>query len=446
MSLGTVGGGRVVDMVDAPPSPSVDAPLAATIVDEQVMQFLRGAISMRAAGAPLLLIVVGVVAWIDPTLWRRLALLGLVLVGIAGSAVVELRVRRIGVEQLLLPVNLVGTAIGQLLVVTLTGGVDSPLLPIVIPYTLLGVLVLGRRPATASLVVLQIAALTTLTTVQSAGWAPFLDLPHLYVAPAARRIAAGTVVIGIVVFGSALGLAVRRRFEAMVSDAIRSREEQLATWVDWSRDLEAMGGEIAHELKNPLASVKGLSALVARDLPEGRSVERMTVLQGEVERMREILEEFLTFSRPLSPLTVVDVDPVELAGRVVALHEGAARSAGVGLRTEGRARSLRGDPRKLLQVLINLVQNALAASERGAEVLVYVGEEEGRVVFEVRDQGAGLDPMVAERGAFHAGVTNRADGSGLGLTIALAIARQHEGELSLEDRDEGGVVARLVLP
>ncbi len=433
-------------MIDAPPPPSVDAPLPAAIVDEQITQLLRSAISLRAVVAPLLLVLVGVVAWVDPTPWRRIALLTLVVGGIVVSVMSELRVRRLGVEQLLLPANLIGTAAVQLVVVTLTGGVDSPLLPIVIPFTILGVLVMGTRPASVALLALQISTLATLTTLQSLQWAPALDLPHLYVAPPARRLAAGLVVLGIVAVGSVLGLAVRRRFEAMVADALRGRAEQLATWVDWSKDLETMGGEIAHELKNPLASVKGLSALVARDLPEGRSAERMKVLQGEVERTREILDEFLTFSRPLSPLTVAELDPSELAGRVVALHEGAARSAGVALRTEGRARPVQGDHRKLLQVLVNLVQNALAASERGGEVVVAVTDEEGRVVFEVLDRGRGLDPQVLERGAFHAGVTSRADGSGLGLTIALAIARQHGGELSLADRDGGGVVARLVVP
>jgi signal transduction histidine kinase len=67
------------------------------------------------------------------------------------------------------------------------------------------------------------------------------------------------------------------------------------------------------------------------------------------------------------------------------------------------------------------------------------------VIIEVRDRGAGLDPDVAGR-AFHPGVTSRTDGSGLGLPIALAIARQHEGDLSLVDREGGGAVARLVLP
>ena len=400
---------------------------------------------MRALVAPLLLLVVALVAWVDPTPWRRVSLLGLVGAGIAISALSEWRVRRLGIAHAMVPANLVGTALAQLLIITLTGGVDSPLLPIAIPYAMLVSLLLGRRPVTGVVVGMQLLTITALTWLQSLGWVDVLDAPARFVAPPSRRLVVGMVVVGVVGLGSLLGLAVRRRFEGMVVEAAQAREEQLDTWISWSRDLEALGGEIAHELKNPLASVKGLAALVARDLPEGRAEERMDVLQGEVERMRGILDEFLTFSRPLSPLAVADVPPVELAERVVALHEGTARAAGVALRATGEARATQGDGRKILQVLVNLVQNALAASARGGEVVVSVAEEGGDVVFEVRDRGAGLDPDVAGR-AFHPGVTSRTDGSGLGLPIALAIARQHGGELSLVDREGGGAIARLVLP
>jgi signal transduction histidine kinase len=170
----------------------------------------------------------------------------------------------------------------------------------------------------------------------------------------------------------------------------------------------------------------------------------MEVLQGEVERMRGILDEFLTFSRPLTPLTLDHIDPRALAARVVALHEGAARAHGTKLVLRGQARRLQADPRKLLQVLVNLVQNALAASSGGL-VEVAVGEDAGRVVFTVADRGPGLDPALRDR-VFSAGVTSKADGSGLGLTIALAIVRQHDGELALDDRDGGGTIARVTLP
>jgi len=114
----------------------------------------------------------------------------------------------------------------------------------------------------------------------------------------------------------------------------------------------------------------------------------------------------------------------------------------VEVRGAGRARC---DPRKVKQVLINLVQNALDASPSGeaVEIEVQDGAESSRL--SVLDRGAGLDPALGGR-VFEPGVTSKAGGSGLGLTVARAIARQHGGELRLAERDGGGLRAELTLP
>ena len=88
----------------------------------------------------------------------------------------------------------------------------------------------------------------------------------------------------------------------MLTEAMQDRDRALAMHVEQSRALTMFAAEIAHELKNPLASIKGLGALVAKDV-QGRTGERMTVLRGEVDRMQAALEEFLNFSRPLAPIS-----------------------------------------------------------------------------------------------------------------------------------------------
>lgn len=163
--------------------------------------------------------------------------------------------------------------------------------------------------------------------------------------------------------------------------------------------------------------------------------------------MQGILEEFLNFSRPLVPLTVSAVDLGELCDEALVLHEGLAGERGVRLERVGSEHvNAACDPRKVKQVLMNLLHNAIEASPQGGRVTVTVEPTpsgDARVC--VRDEGPGLAPEVASR-AFDAGVTTKPRGSGLGLTVARALARQHGGEVTLANGSQGGCVAELVLP
>lgn len=437
------GRGTLQDVLSGPPAPAAAPPLPAAIVDDEIARIVRRAVGVRPLLAPLLLVIVGVVFWVDDAPWRRAAVAAVATAVVVGSAAIAWRVGRRGAAASV-PANILGMTVAQLAMVIVTGGVDSPLLPIVIPFGFLTTLVLGRRPATLAVLGTQVVTLGALTLLQAARWAPVFDLAALGPVSAGRRLAVGAVVVIILLAGTWLVLAARARFESMVAEAVSARQAQLETWISWSHDLEAIGGEIAHELKNPLASIQGLSALVARDLPSGRARERMAVLQAEVTRMGGILDEFLTFSRPLTPLTREWLDPRNLGARVVALHEGAARAQGSRVVLRGTARRLHADPRKLLQVLVNLVQNALAAAA-DSTVEVLVADRDDRVELAVCDRGPGLDPAVRDQ-VFGAGVTTKPDGSGLGLTIAQAIVHQHDGTLTLSARPGGGIIAAVVLP
>jgi signal transduction histidine kinase len=173
----------------------------------------------------------------------------------------------------------------------------------------------------------------------------------------------------------------------------------------------------------------------------------MSVLRQEVDRMQSIVEEFLDFSRPLVPLALTDLALDELVHEVVRLHEGSALERRVTMSVEApRAVSLRADRRKIRQVLINVLQNALDASPAEGVVTVRVeAAAEGRVRVRVIDAGSGLDSGLAER-LFEAGVTSKEHGSGIGLVVARSLARQHGGELTLANGPQRGAIAELVLP
>ncbi|MCY1079582.1 sensor histidine kinase [Archangium lansingense] len=337
---------------------------------------------------------------------------------------------------------------GGLLLVT--GGLEGPLTPVLLMVSFFISLFTTTRGAWV-LALLHVATLWGLAAVSFTGVVPDL-LPQLYGGGAraghndALLLSHVTVLSVLVALSVGIGSIMRDVFQGMAKDALDARDETLRTHTEALNALTLFSGEIAHELKNPLASVKGLAAMVARDV-EGKPAERLAVLRREVDRMQEILEGFLNFSRPLLPLNEQRTSLGWLCQQVVELHEGMAGDRGVSLRLFVEQHvAVWCDPRKVKQVLINLVQNALEAAPRGSTVeLVILPTPEGGGRVEVRDQGPGIAPEVRER-VFEPGVTTKPKGNGLGLALARSLARQHGGELELHPREGGGCVAELVLP
>ncbi|MBN1205553.1 MAG: HAMP domain-containing histidine kinase [Myxococcaceae bacterium] len=399
---------------------------------------------LRAVAALSLIAIAA--ALLDPVPWR-LAWLGLLVVGAGGFFLYEeRRYRREGFTARSVPLNVwVGLLLQQGFVLG-TGGISSPFVPTILAFAFVGS-VFSRPHQRKWLLLAQLGALTAMSAAQLSGGLPGLALPYLGSASPALLVSYVAVVGALCVAATLVGGALRRTFDNMLDEALAHRDELLATHRAHARELEALSAEIAHELKNPLATVKGLTQLMAREPGRPQSAERLEVVTKEVGRMQGILEEFLNFSRPLVPLAVSAVDLVALCDEALVLHEGLAGERGVRLERVGAGPVMAAcDSRKVRQVLMNLLHNALEASPPGSRVTVTVEPTaSGDARVSMRDEGPGLAPEVAGR-AFEAGVTTKARGSGVGLTVARALARQHGGEVTLEGSPQGGCVAELVLP
>jgi two-component system, NtrC family, nitrogen regulation sensor histidine kinase NtrY len=240
-------------------------------------------------------------------------------------------------------------------------------------------------------------------------------------------------------------------FDRMIEDLDGTRRRlaavsRVAAWREVAR-------RVAHEVKNPLAPIRAavetLRRLRARNDPafdEYFDEATRTVLE-EVHRIANIVTEFTRFAR-LPPPRPEPTDLSALVNQVVTLQKANAKDVSIEIIEKKSLSSTSCDREQIIQVLTNLIQNALEATvpkgDRG-KVTVTLSQENDRARIEVADNGPGVASEMAER-LFEPYATNKPSGTGLGLAIAQRIAIDHGGELSHVARASSGAVFRLVLP
>ncbi|HSA32664.1 MAG TPA: ATP-binding protein [bacterium] len=216
--------------------------------------------------------------------------------------------------------------------------------------------------------------------------------------------------------------------------------------------LQALGemtAGLAHEIKNPLASIKGAAEIVADGIPADSPRRRMVDIQrAEIERLTALLERFLNFARP-KDFVVAAVDIAALLTDTVAFIAPQAAKKNVRLETRFEPLTVPADREKLTQLLLNILLNAVDASPEGSTVTVSTEKRrKGKsdyACITVADRGAGI-PAGSREKIFNPFFTTKPDGTGLGLSIAARIADQHKGFIEVDDAPEGGALFRVFLP
>ncbi|WP_242337600.1 MULTISPECIES: nitrogen regulation protein NR(II) [Anaeromyxobacter] len=318
-----------------------------------------------------------------------------------------------------------------------TGGLHSPVL-----IALMGAVsqfTIRRGICRATL-----AALTALVVLVAAMFAvPQAWLGPVIPDPLYSLSALGFLLVSVVLHTDYMSL-LARTVESTFGQIFRSREEIAAQALARARELELLSSKLSHELRNPLGAIKALVQLSAREANEPEIRERLQVVEGEVERIQKILQEYLSFSRPLDTLRPEPVALGAVADEALAVLEARAESAGVSLRRQGDA-ELVADPRRLKEALLNLVANAIEATPRKGRVEIEIGERDGQVRVEVSDTGRGMPPEVLDRVGTPF-FTTREEGTGLGVLLARGVFVQHGGALEYRSVPGQGTVASASLP
>jgi signal transduction histidine kinase len=207
---------------------------------------------------------------------------------------------------------------------------------------------------------------------------------------------------------------------------------------------------LSHEIRNPLNAAALQLTVLERRLKKLSEIpatiyEPLALVQAEIQRLSNILDEFLQFARPRE-LQCAPVDVGALVGQVVELLQPQAEAGRVRLRaTIDGATTVDADVARLQQALINLLLNAIQATPAGGEVRIAAERRGDGVRLVIDDTGPGIAPELRER-IFEPFFTTKEAGSGLGLPQVHSVVHQHGGTLTLEDNPAGGARFVLTLP
>jgi two-component system sensor histidine kinase PilS (NtrC family) len=224
------------------------------------------------------------------------------------------------------------------------------------------------------------------------------------------------------------------------------RAEEALRRADQLASLGRMAAQFAHEVRNPLASMRGAAQVLAQDLPGDPTAQRLlAVLVRESDRLAHLMDDFLVFARPAPPRR----EPLRLdvlARDTVALLRQDPLAGAVHLATELEPVTASADAAQLTQVLVNLLRNAFAAVEGSGRVKVSTRvEADGQVALRVWDEAGSLS--AEDQGhVFEPFYSRRPGGTGLGLSICLGIVRGHGGVIDVSSSPADGTEFVVRLP
>jgi len=341
------------------------------------------------------------------------------------------------------PLDMTAAVVMQSMLVSLTGMIDSPLLPVLFAMALLSGLAMATRRQHAMYVGLVSLVIWLLLALQLDGrWPLFAALLAPPPTETSRLLWRAGAIQGLVIVAGLAGHGVYTVMMRIVDSAIDARQGLLVSLASRNEELVSLSGALAHELKNPLASVQGLVTLLERS--DDNRTKRFEVVNREIERMKLTLDELLHFARPVDQATTeAPLVPARLFERLASERGASAEARGVKLSAlmPSGEHPLAADTKKLLRALANLVDNAIEASPSGAEIEWIALVAGDHLELGVADRGPGI-PDVAGR----LGFTTKPEGSGLGLVVSRTIAEQHGGALIARAREGGGTIMVLSLP
>lgn len=214
---------------------------------------------------------------------------------------------------------------------------------------------------------------------------------------------------------------------------VRELQERLRR----SERLSAIGNlaaGVAHEIRNPLSSIRGFASLLAEHLHDDPEQESALIMIQEVDRLNRVVSELLEFARPTAVrLMESDLNAIVLHALRLVESEMAAKGLTFEFEADPALPYVLLDPERMTQALLNLILNAIQAMKAGGVLTIEAEPADGGVRISVTDTGHGMSREDMAN-IFNPYFTTKSTGSGLGLAIVHRIVESHHGEISVESQ------------
>jgi len=239
----------------------------------------------------------------------------------------------------------------------------------------------------------------------------------------------------------------RRTAEQLAEAGVHiQRAEEAVRRSDRLAALGQLSAGLAHELRNPLGTIKASAEMLSRNVAAENEVAREMAgfIASEVDRTNSLVTRFLQFARPLE-LRLDNADLAHMLDRAIAAVEREAPQIAIYRNYAPEIPPFPFDAELLERVFFNLVLNAAQATAPGGAVTVKTRAAGGTVEISVIDRGAGIDAQHLD-GIFNPFFTTKPQGVGLGLAIVSKIVDEHGGKIAVESEPGKGSIFRVLLP
>ena len=206
-----------------------------------------------------------------------------------------------------------------------------------------------------------------------------------------------------------------------------------------------MAAVVAHEVKNPLAGIKGVvQVLMSRRRPDDSELPVMRDIVERIDALSELIHDLLLFARP-RPLRLEPLDLRELLAQSIEVVRIDPAAAAVAITLDSPVIPLKGDAELLKSAVLNLLLNSAQAMHGHGAIHVDASVAAGRCRLQIADNGPGIPDEIREK-VFEPFFTTKSRGGGLGLPIARRTIELHGGTVDLDTRPGGGTIARIQMP